>query len=285
MTSSRPLTVLFAPDSFKGSLTSVQVARALADGWSAGTPDRPGSSTHRSVTAGRGRSTRSRSRADGSGSRPTVTGPLGLAVNAGWLRSDDGQRGVRRDGRGVGAVAGPAGRARSRPGDDRAGPASCSKQALDGGVRRIILGIGGSATTDGGRGILEALGARDDGTDVDLRGLDPRLAEVDLEIACDVEQPAPRTARSGRDLRAAEGRDRRADRGARHATRELGRRASSAATGRRERETPGAGAAGGIGFGLLAIADRFRSFALRPGHRSRHGGDRLRRRSSPTPTS
>ena len=63
------------------------------------------------------------------------------------------------------------------------------EQALDGGVRRIILGIGGSATTDGGRGILEALGARDDGTDVDLSGLDPRLAEVDLEIACDVSNP------------------------------------------------------------------------------------------------
>jgi glycerate kinase len=138
------------------------------------------------------------------------------------------------------------------------------KQALDGGVRRIILGIGGSATTDGGRGILEALGARDDGTDVDLGALDPRLAEVDLEIACDVSNPllGPRGAAAiyGPQKGATVGQ-----------IEELDMRLASwadrleRASGRRERETPGAGAAGGTGFGLLAITDRFRSFALEPG--------------------
>src|SRR5205814_318545 len=60
---------------------------------------------------------------------------------------------------------------------------------LDAGVRHIVLGIGGSATTDGGAGILEALGARVGADGVDLSGLDPRLAETDLLIACDVTNP------------------------------------------------------------------------------------------------
>jgi glycerate kinase len=137
-------------------------------------------------------------------------------------------------------------------------------QALDGGVRRIVLGIGGSATTDGGRGILEALGARDDGTEVDLSGLDPRLAEVDLEIACDVTNPllGPRGAAATYGPQ----------KGATAAqVRELDERLASwadrleRAAGRRERDTPGAGAAGGTGFGLLTLAERFRSFALEPG--------------------
>ena len=85
-------------------------------------------------------------------------------------------------------------------------------------------------------------------------GLDPRLAEVELQIACDVIEPAPRPDRRGRDLRAAEGRDARptspsSTRGSSRYADALERR-----TGRRERDTPGAGAAGGVGFGLLAIA-------------------------------
>jgi glycerate kinase len=77
--------------------------------------------------------------------------------------------------------------------------------ALDAGARRIVLGLGGSATTDGGAGMLEALGVRlldDAGTDlppgggglgrlarIDVQGLDPRLAGVDVVIASDVDNP------------------------------------------------------------------------------------------------
>ena len=62
---------------------------------------------------------------------------------------------------------------------------------MDAGIRDIALGIGGSATTDGGAGLLRALGATvGEGCDaVDLAGLDPRLAEVRLRIACDVTNP------------------------------------------------------------------------------------------------
>ena len=79
------------------------------------------------------------------------------------------------------------------------------RAASDRGVRRIVVGIGGSATNDGGVGMVQALGGRflkADGSEVgrggaalldleriDLSGLDPRLAEVELLVACDVDNP------------------------------------------------------------------------------------------------
>jgi glycerate kinase len=125
--------------------------------------------------------------------------------------------------------------------------------AIDAGARHVTLGIGGSATTDGGRGLLDGLedGAR-------------RLDATDLEVACDVSNPllgptgaaatyGPQKGATPDDVTALDARNAAwAD--------EL-----EALEGRRERETPGAGAAGGVGFALLAAQGRFRSFALRPG--------------------
>jgi glycerate kinase len=151
------------------------------------------------------------------------------------------------------------------------------RAVLDDGIREIAIGIGGSATTDGGRGMLEALGvvtrhsdgdalAGRTGVDVavDLAGLDPRLGEASIEVACDVTNPllgpdgaaATYGPQKGASPDQVESLDRRlatwAD-------------ALEAANGRRERDSPGAGAAGGVGFALLSLQDRFRSFALRPG--------------------
>jgi glycerate kinase len=86
-----------------------------------------------------------------------------------------------------------------------AGTGDLIRAALDGGCRRIVLGVGGSATTDGGLGVVIALGARAldaageelPGTGgtlaavrrVDLSGLDPRLGTVPVEVACDVANP------------------------------------------------------------------------------------------------
>ena len=257
-----PLTVLFAPDSFKGSLTSVQVARALADGWSAA---RSGDTIeHAPLGDGGEGSIHAIAFAGGwEWIQATVTGPLETDVNAGWLRSEDRTRGFIE-------LAEASGLSRVEPGAhdpiraSTRGTGQLLEKALAAGLQRIILGIGGSATTDGGLGILEALGARDDGTDVDLSGLDPRLASVDLEIACDVSNPllgpkgaaatyGPQKGATPAQVTELDGRlERWADRLER-------------ATGRRERDTPGAGAAGGTGFGMLAIADRFRSLVLRPG--------------------
>jgi glycerate kinase len=137
---------------------------------------------------------------------------------------------------------------------------------MDAGIREIALGIGGSATTDGGAGLLRALGARvsDDLATVDLADLDPRLAEVRLRIACDVTNPllgpdgaaavyGPQKGATPELVAALDARL------ARYAD------ALEAATGRRARDVAGAGAAGGVGFGLLALAGRFAALRLEPG--------------------
>ncbi|HET8784003.1 MAG TPA: glycerate kinase [Candidatus Limnocylindrales bacterium] len=244
-------TVLIAPDSFKGSLTSVQVAQALADGWCRARPDDDvvlcpladgGEGTLAAIEAAGGWTTKT----------ARVRDPLQRPIEARWLLSADGQRAVVE-------MAEASGLSRVAPGDRDAvaatsvGTGELIGAAIDAGARHVTLGIGGSATTDGGRGLIEGL----------AKG-DRRLDQVDLEVACDVTNPllgptgaaatyGPQKGASPDDVAALDARNAAwAD--------EL-----EAREGRRERDTPGAGAAGGVGFGLLAIQDRFRSFALRPG--------------------
>jgi glycerate kinase len=137
---------------------------------------------------------------------------------------------------------------------------------LDAGIHAITLGIGGSATTDGGAGILRALGAVIDGPgpNVTLAGLDRRLGDVALRIACDVANPllGPRGAAATYGPQKGASPEQVAELDA-----ALARYADAlrAATGRDERDTPGAGAAGGTSFGLLSVADRFHSIRLVPG--------------------
>ena len=141
--------------------------------------------------------------------------------------------------------------------------------ALAQGARRIVLGIGGSATTDGGAGALAALGLRffdaagaelapvpealAELAAVDASGLDPRLRAVSIQIACDVENPllgpagaaavyGPQKGAEPPDVAFLE----------RVLTRFAG--VAEAATGRRLRDLPGAGAAGGLGWGLAVFA-------------------------------
>jgi glycerate 2-kinase len=262
MTVGRPLTVLFAPDSFKGSLTSVEVARALATGW---TQARPEDVIEHAPLGDGGEGTIHA--VDFAGGweelRAHATGPLGTPVPVSWLRSEDGERAFIELAEGSGLSRVEAAERDPIAATTR-GTGELLRRALDLGIRRITLGIGGSATTDGGAGILEALGARDDGRTVDLAGLDPRLADTELEIACDVSNPLLGPAGAAATYGPQKGAtpDQVAildDRLARWADR------LEAATGRHERETPGAGAAGGTGFGLLCVADRFRSLHLRPG--------------------
>ena len=260
----RSRTILLAPDSFKGSLTSVQVARALADGWARARPD---DTTLLCPLADGGEGTLEAIAAGGGWTWQTaeVHDPLGRPIQARWLRSADGTRAVIE-------MAEASGLSRVAPGDRDAlaatsfGTGEAMRVALDAGVTSIVLGIGGSATTDGGAGLLRGLGANADrdAAYADLGGLDSRLASVELAVACDVSNPllgptgaaavyGPQKGASAAQIV------------------ELDRRlanyadALERAVGRPVRDTPGAGAAGGVGFGLLAIADRFRSFVLRPG--------------------
>ena len=263
----RPLVVLIAPDSFKGSLTSVEVARALAAGW---TRARPGDEILLAPLADGGEGTTVAIEAAGGWQWRVAdaTDPIGRAISARWLQSDDGERAIVE-------LAAASGLSRLTPvefdplGATTRGTGEIVLAALDAGVRDITLGIGGSATNDGGAGILRAHGAvvsdaADEPASVDLAGLDPRLAETRLRIACDVSNPllgrhgaaatyGPQKGATPDDVAELD--------------RRLGRYADAleAAVGRRERETPGAGAAGGTGFGLLALRDRFASLELVPG--------------------
>jgi glycerate kinase len=150
------------------------------------------------------------------------------------------------------------------------------KAALDAGLRRLVVGIGGSATNDGGSGMARALGVRfldAGGRDlpeggaalarlarIDLSGLDPRLAEASILVACDVDNPlcGPRGAsavygpqKGATPEMVAELDDALAVMAA----------VATSATGRDIALSPGAGAAGGLGAGLLF----FTPASLRPG--------------------
>ncbi|MBA3876890.1 MAG: glycerate kinase [Anaerolinea sp.] len=263
--------LLIAPDSFKGSLTSVEVAEALAAGWRR---VRPEDEIELAPLADGGEGTLAAVESAGGWERRTARArdPLGRWIEAPWLLSAaDGTTAVIE-------LAAASGLSRLAPGEldpigaTTHGAGDLLRAALDAGVRRVVLGIGGSATTDGGRGIVEALGASVSAADADrgarpvvsLAGLDPRLGGVSLEVACDVTNPllgergaaatyAPQKGASPAQVRELDARNAAwAD-------------ALEAAAGMSARNVPGAGAAGGVGFAMLCLADRFAAFALRPG--------------------
>ena len=256
--------MLVAPDSFKGSLTSVAVAQALADGWRRARPD---DEIRLAPLADGGEGTLVAIEAAGGWRWETADArdPLDRPIRARWLARDDGRAAAVEMAAASGlSLVGAGERDATRA--TSAGTGDVLRAVLDAGVRDVVLGIGGSATTDGGAGILRALGAgvSDDLAAVDLAGLDPRLAGTDLRIACDVTNPllgpngaaavyGPQKGAGPLDVTMLDAR--------------LARFADAleVATGRRERDTPGSGAAGGVGFGLLCLAGRFRSLALQPG--------------------
>ncbi len=258
----RPLTVVVAPDSFKGSLTSVEVARALAAGWARA---RPGDRLLLAPLADGGEGTLVAIETAGGWERRSAAAhdPLGRPIDVPWLADVAGARAVVE-------MAAASGLSRVAPAErdpvaaSTYGTGEVLRAVLDAGIRRIDLGIGGSATTDGGLGVLAALGLAmtvEPEVLVHLEELDPRLADVDLRVACDVTNPllgrhgaaavyGPQKGASPAQVRELDA--------------ALGRWADALedATGRRERETPGAGAAGGLAFGLACLRDRFRSFAI-----------------------
>ena len=254
--------VVIAPDSFKGSLTSVEVASALARGW---LEYRPGDDVQLAPLADGGEGTLVAIAAAGGWDWRTsdASDPIGRPVSVRWLRSSDGRRAVVELAEASG-LSRLAARERDPMGATTRGTGEVLRAVLDDGIRAITLGIGGSATTDGGAGILQALGAAIYGANVDLTGLDGRLADVDLRIACDVTNPllGPRGAAAtyGPQKGASAAQVAELD-----AALERYANAMLAATGRDERDTPGAGAAGGTSFGLLSIGARFHSIGLVPG--------------------
>jgi glycerate kinase len=256
--------VLVAPDSFKGSLSAVQAAEAMERGVLAAWPDARvvkvpiadgGEGTVDAlVTATQGRF-----------ESRTVRGPLGRPVEARWGVLGDGRTAVIEMAAASGITLVPEGRRDPRVASTF-GTGQLIRAALDEGFRRIVVGIGGSATNDGGSGMAKALGVRFvDGrgetlpeggaalsrlVSIELSGIDPRLVETEILVACDVDNPltGPRGASAifGPQKGATPAVVAELD-----AALERYARVASAVTGRDVAGRPGAGAAGGLGAGLL----------------------------------
>jgi len=224
-----------APDKFRGTLTAAEAARAAADaaraaGWTADeVPMSDGGEGLLDALGGTARVT-------------TVSGPLGAPVRAEWRMLEGGAGPTA-----VVEMARAAGRALlPRPsGDDvldadTTGVGELLLAARDAGARRIVVGCGGSATTDGGRGAYDAV-------------VSPAaLAGIELVVACDVTTPFVDAARVFGPQKGA----------TRAQVRFVSRRLDELAV-RYRRETgvevgalAGAGAAGGLAGGLAALGAR-----------------------------
>jgi glycerate kinase len=263
--------VLVAPDKFKGSLTAAEVAAAIARGL--GTR---GLDAETCPIADGGDGTVDAAVAAGFTRRPlSASGPTGRLVDTAWARS--GETAVVELADVCGLLRLPDGVLRAADATTL-GLGEVLRAALDDGARRIVLGLGGSASTDGGAGLAQGLGAvlcAADATVLPLGvggGSLARVATVDLtglavapgisvEVACDVDNPllGPHGAAAvyGPQKGADDDAVARLDAALASWARVLG---SATGTSGREDE-PGAGAAGGVGFGALTLLDA----RLRPG--------------------
>jgi glycerate kinase len=260
--------IVIAPDSYKGSVSALGVAQAMDRGIRRVFPDAEinlapiadgGEGTVEALVTATG----------GEFCQTVVTGPLGEPVTAQWGILGDGVTAVIEMAAASGLPLVPPDRRDPRL-TTTYGTGELMRAALDRGLLRLIIGIGGSATNDGGAGMAEALGVRFlDGSGqslapggaalarlatIDLRDLDPRLQTTQIQVACDVDNPlcGPRGAsavyspqKGATPTMVAE-----LDGALRHyggiAAQTFGRDVS---------EQPGAGAAGGLGAALLWFAN------------------------------
>jgi len=234
--------VLIAPDCFGDSLTAPQAAQAIAAGWGRGrptdilvsAPQSDGGPGFIDVLAARLGEVR----------QARVRGPLQAQVAADWLW----ERGTAyiecAQACGLALLGGPP-TPHTALNAHSTGVGQLLRIALDAGATRIVVGLGGSACTDGGRGLIEALG-----------GLEPArgaLAGVELIAATDVEHPllgptgaaAVFAPQKGADPRTVE-----------VLAQRLTHWAVDLDAERPVSGQPGAGAAGGIGAALLALGGR-----------------------------
>lgn len=257
-------TFVLAPDSFKESMTAKEVCIAMEKGLRKIYPD----ASYIHVPMADGGEGTVQSLVDASSGiihRKEVSGPLGQPVMA--------QYGILGDGTTAAIEMASASGIHLVTPDSRDplrtttyGTGELIRACLDLGIRKIIIGIGGSATNDGGTGMAEALGAKfldaqgqplaRGGGDlnklahIDVSGLDPRLQEVELIVACDVTNPLCGEHGASRVFGPQKG-----------ATPEMVQLLDANLShyaevvkqqlGKDIRDVPGAGAAGGLGAGLL----------------------------------
>jgi glycerate kinase len=266
--------IVVAPDSFKGSLTAEEVSNAIEQGVREIFPEAEivkipmadgGDGTVQCLVNATG----------GEILRKKVTGPLGDEVLASYGILGDKKTAVIEMAEASGLTLIPDNK-RNPLITTTYGTGQLIKSALDQGCRKMIIGIGGSATNDGGAGMVQALGAKlldKDGEEIDFGGgelkkifqidtkyLDNRLSETKVLIASDVSNPlcGPKGAsqiygpQKGATPEAIKELDESLAYFAKIIERDLNKDV---------KDIPGAGAAGGLGASLIAFLDA----ELRPG--------------------
>ncbi|MBF8730134.1 glycerate kinase [Pseudomonas guariconensis] len=266
--------VVIAPDSFKDSLDAAGVARAIGAGLAEVWPDAERVECPM-ADGGEGTMDAILAASHGELRRQVVRGPLGQSVEAGWGWLAESRTAIIEMAQASGLQQVPTDQ-RDACRSSTWGTGELIAAALAAGATRIVLAIGGSATNDGGSGMLRALGLRlldadgqalEEGglalgrlAHIDASDLDPRLAEVQVEVAADVDNPlcgpngasaifGPQKGASPEQVQALD--------------QALGHFADLCAQllGDDVREFPGCGAAGGMGFAAKA----FMGAQFRPG--------------------
>ena len=266
--------VVIAPDSYKGCLSALEVAKAMERGVLSVFP----SAEVRKIPiadGGEGTVAALVMATNGQLRQTEVTDPLGNKIIAHWGVLGDGRTAVIEMAAASGLPLVPKEKRDPRV-TTTYGTGELIKAALAEGLAKIIIGIGGSATNDGGTGMARALGVRfldaagqevaagggslAEICQIDTTGLDPRLKNTEIVVACDVDNPLCGTrgasAVFGPQKGATPEMVQQLDAG-------LAKYASCArqATGRDVAEKAGAGAAGGLGAGLMF----FTPAQLKPG--------------------
>lgn len=262
-----PLTVLAAPNTYKESLTAMEACRAIATGVRTACPN----AEVRMTPLADGGDGTIQALVDATGGQPIQTethDPLGRAVQAPIGRLGDGATFVVEMAQTSGLwMLTPEERDPLKT--STVGTGECLRGALDRGAKRILVGIGGSATNDGGAGmaralgygLLDASGEMLDGTGeclervarIDASMADPRLKETEIVVMCDVDNPltGPKGAseiygpQKGATPEVVVRLDRALEHFAEVVARDLGCDIL---------DIPGSGAAGGLGGGLVAFA-------------------------------
>lgn len=258
--------IVIAPDSFKESLSALEVAESIEKGFKRVIPE----AEYIKVPMADGGEGTVQSLVDATGGTiisKTVTGPLGEPVDAFFGLLGNKTTAVIEMAAASGLHLVPREKRNPLITTTR-GTGELIAAALDYGVNHIIIGVGGSATNDGGAGMAKALGALlldENGIEIgegggslcdlasiDLSGFDPRLATIKIEVACDVDNPLTGDKGAAAIFGPQKG-----------ATAEmvalldlnLGHYAAiiERDLGEKIKDVPGAGAAGGLGGGLLAF--------------------------------
>ncbi|CDG89135.1 glycerate kinase [Xenorhabdus bovienii] len=260
--------IVIAPDSFKESLSALQVAEAIEQGFREIFPQATyirlpmadgGEGTVESLVAATG----------GQKISCSVTDPLGQPVDAFFGLLGDGKTAVIEMAAASGLHLVPM-EQRNPLITTSYGTGELILAALEHGVQKLILGIGGSATNDGGAGMMQALGAKLwDGDSrilplggaaltrlesINLSSLDPRLNQIEITVACDVNNPLCGELGASAIFGPQKGATPEMVKVLDSALHHYGMKIESL-TGKKVIDVAGAGAAGGMGASLLGCLD------------------------------